>query len=77
MVVMTGQQSKSLIRIILKKLTTTTDGFGDFWFERQEPETYSLKIEMEGYLTRKLENIDATKDINIGDLELYKKEQIG
>ena len=57
-----------------KKSQLETDDFGDFWFERQEPGTYSLEIEMEGYLSRKVENIDATQDVNVGDLELYKKE---
>lgn len=57
-----------------KKSQLKTDDFGDFWFERQEPGIYSLEIKMKGYLSRKVENIDATKDINVGDLELYKKE---
>ena len=55
-----------------KKSTLKTDNFGDFWFERQEPGKYSLQISMKGYLTRKLENIDASKDINVGDIALYK-----
>ena len=56
-----------------KKATLKTDNFGDFWFERQEPGTYSLVIEKAGYLPRKVEAIDASKDVNVGDLELYKK----
>jgi len=50
--------------------TLATDEFGDFWFERQEPGTYSLRIEMSGYVPRTVEAIDATKDVNVGDLEL-------
>ena len=57
-----------------KNSQLVTDDFGDFWFEKQEPGTYSRNIEMEGYLSRKIENIDATKDINVGDLKLYKKK---
>ncbi|HEY96691.1 MAG TPA: carboxypeptidase regulatory-like domain-containing protein, partial [Dehalococcoidia bacterium] len=56
-----------------KKATLKTDNFGDFWFERQEPGTYTVLIEKKGYLPRKVENIDATRDVNIGDIELYKK----
>ena len=56
-----------------QKSILKTDNFGDFWFERLEPGTYSLVIEKSGYLPRKVESIDASKDINVGDLELYKK----
>ena len=38
-----------------------------------EPGIYSLLIEKIGYLPRKLESINAEKDVNVGDLELYKK----
>ena len=55
-----------------KEATLKTDNFGDFWFERQEPGTYSLKIEKEGYLPREVKDIDASKDINVGDIELSK-----
>ena len=50
-----------------------TDIFGDFWFERQEPGKYSVRIEMPGYVTRTIEGIDATeKDVNIGSIEMQK-----
>jgi hypothetical protein len=49
-----------------------TDNFGDFWFERQEPGVYSILIEKAGYLARTIDKIDASKDINVGDIELYK-----
>ena len=48
-----------------------TDEFGDFWFERQEPGTYSLRFEKKGYLTRTMDDIEVEKDINVGDIELY------
>ena len=48
-----------------------TDEFGDFWFERQEAGTYSLRVEKEGYLTRGMDNIEVEKDINVGAIELY------
>jgi tetrathionate reductase subunit B len=56
-----------------KKQTLKTDGFGDFWFERQEPGKYSLLIEKTGYLPKKVDSIDADKDLNLGDFELSKK----
>ena len=55
-----------------KKSTLKTDNFGDFWFERMPPGAYSLKIEKAGYLPRKIDSIDASKDVNVGDIELYK-----
>jgi tetrathionate reductase subunit B len=56
-----------------KVATLKTDNFGDFWFERLPAGTYSLLIEKTGYLPRKVEAIDASKDVNVGDLELYKQ----
>ena len=56
-----------------KVASAKTDNFGDFWFERQEPGKYSLVIEKTGYLPRKVEAFDCTKDINLGDYELSKK----
>jgi len=55
-----------------KKSTLQTDNFGDFWFERQEPGVYSLLIEKAGYLPRTVESVDASKDVNVGDIELSK-----
>ncbi len=57
-----------------KKLATlTTDNFGDFWFEDLKIGSYSVAIEKSGYLSREVKDIDAEKDVNMGDLELYKK----
>lgn len=55
------------------KREISTDVFGDFWFERCEPGRYSVQIEMDGYETKTIGNIDATKDVNIGSIELIKK----
>jgi tetrathionate reductase subunit B len=52
--------------------TITTDLFGDFWFERQEPGIYQLKIEMDGYTPVVIDDLEVTKDINVGDFELRK-----
>jgi Fe-S-cluster-containing dehydrogenase component len=52
-----------------KELTTTTDSFGDFWFEGLEEETFSLKIEAYGK-SRKIDSISTAKDVNLGDIPL-------
>jgi len=49
-----------------------TDDFGDFWFERQEPAVYALTVELEGYDPATIEAIDASRDVNVGDIELHK-----
>jgi hypothetical protein len=56
-----------------KAVSLETDIFGDFWFERQEPGTYSLRIEKAGYAPKAVESIDASKDVNVGDIELSKE----
>jgi hypothetical protein len=50
-----------------------TDIFGDFWFERQESGSYFLLIKKSGYIPKTIKSIYASKDINIGDIELHKK----
>jgi hypothetical protein len=55
-----------------KVAALTTDEFGDFWFERQEPGQYSLRIEKAGYGPKTIEPIDALKDVNVGDIELHQ-----
>lgn len=49
---------------------TTTDGFGDFWFKKLEAGNYTLSIEAEGFVSKKVENIDLRKSLNIGDFPL-------
>jgi tetrathionate reductase subunit B len=50
-----------------------TDDFGDFWFEGLKVANYSLLVEKTGYLPREVSSVSTEKDINIGDLALYKK----
>jgi tetrathionate reductase subunit B len=57
-----------------KKVSSlSTDIFGDFWFEKQTPGQYSLRIEKAGYVEKTLEPIDATQDVNLGDIELQSR----
>jgi tetrathionate reductase subunit B len=55
-----------------KKLTATTDGFGDFWFEGLEVGKYSLKIEAKGFAAKTISDISTEQDVNLGDLPLTK-----
>ncbi len=67
--------SVTLTNLASKKTATLqTDFFGDFWFERQEPGRYSLKIEKSGYAAATIDSIDGTKDVNVGDIELHQAE---
>jgi Fe-S-cluster-containing dehydrogenase component len=52
--------------------TTTTDGFGDFWFEGLKVATFSLKIEATGFVTRTINGINTEKDVNLGDMPLSR-----
>jgi tetrathionate reductase subunit B len=63
----------TLTSLATKKTSSlVTDDFGDFWFERQEPGLYSLRIEKSGYVAKTVEPVDASKDVNVGDIELRR-----
>ena len=63
----------TLMNLVAKETSTLeTDFFGDFWFERQEPGTYSLTIEKDGYVPTSIASLDALKDVNVGDIELHR-----
>jgi len=50
-----------------------TDSYGDFWLCDVEPGEYTVLVEKDGYLPQKLGPVDATKDINVGDIAVWKK----
>ena len=52
-----------------KKFKVLTDGFGDFWFDGLDSGQYSLKIEHE-HKVKQVNNIDTSKDVNLGDIAL-------
>jgi len=57
-----------------KKIASVkTDIYGDFWFEGLKTGEYALAIEKTGYLPQKMEKVSTEKDINVGDIALYKK----
>ena len=49
--------------------TTTTDAFGDFWFEDLSVGTFSVKIEADGK-TKTIDGISTVEDQNLGDIAL-------
>jgi hypothetical protein len=55
-----------------KKLSTKTDRFGDFWFEGLKVGKYSLEVKKDGYQAWSTKMISTEKDVNVGDIELYK-----
>jgi tetrathionate reductase subunit B len=58
-----------------KKLTKTTDGFGDFWFERLADDTYHLTIAAKGFAVKSFDKLKTEKDINLGDIPLDKTKK--
>lgn len=50
--------------------TTTTDSFGDFWFEGLKEGSFSLRIEATGFPTKLIDPISTMKDVNLGDIPL-------
>jgi tetrathionate reductase subunit B len=56
--------------------TVETDIFGDFWFHQVEAGTYQLVIEKDGYLVREIEAVTTEKDVNVGDIPLYKEATV-
>jgi tetrathionate reductase subunit B len=52
-----------------EKFTTTTDGFGDFWFENLKAGTFSLSIEVKGK-TKKTVLINAQSSVNMDTIAL-------
>jgi tetrathionate reductase subunit B len=49
-----------------------TDSYGDFWLRDVEPGEYTILVEKEGYLPQKMGLVDASKDINVGDIAVWK-----
>jgi Fe-S-cluster-containing dehydrogenase component len=51
--------------------STTTDAFGDFWFEGLPQGTFSLQIAATGHTTKTIPSINTTTaDVNLGDIDL-------
>jgi Fe-S-cluster-containing dehydrogenase component len=55
-----------------KKVTATTDAFGDFWFQGLADGAYSLTIEAAGFAAKSFDKLSTEKDVNLGDIPLAK-----
>jgi len=55
-----------------KAYEAVTDSYGDFWLRDVEPGEYTVLVEKEGYLPQKMGPVDAAKDINVGDIAVWK-----
>jgi tetrathionate reductase subunit B len=55
-----------------KVYETATDSYGDFWLRDVEPGEYTILVEKDGYLPQKMGPVDASKDINVGDIAVWK-----
>jgi Fe-S-cluster-containing dehydrogenase component len=57
-----------------EKFTVKTDSYGDFWFEDMKVDhTFSLRIEKDKYHPQEIQNINTAKDVNVGDIKLYRR----
>lgn len=56
-----------------EKFTAKTDNLGDFWLEGLKKGTFSMLVEKDDYYSQTIESISTEKDINVGDIKLYKK----
>ncbi|SDD54991.1 4Fe-4S dicluster domain-containing protein [Sporomusa acidovorans] len=54
------------------KMEAESDDFGDFWFRKLNPGTYTLKVEAAGYQTVVKNTIELQDSLNIGDIPMQK-----
>ncbi|MDR2609837.1 MAG: carboxypeptidase regulatory-like domain-containing protein [Clostridiales Family XIII bacterium] len=55
-----------------KTWEVVTDDFGDFWFTDLAAGKYDVVIEAKGFAYKTFEKVDATADINLGDIPLSR-----
>ena len=55
-----------------KVYEAATDSNGDFWLHDVSPGEYTLLVEKGGYMPQKMGPVDASKDVNIGDIAVRK-----
>ena len=56
-----------------KLMETTTDVYGDFWFNDLAVGTYDVAIEAEGFESMYFAGLDTSKSLNLGDIALARK----
>jgi len=57
------------------KFTTSTDDFGDFWFEGLKVGEYSLTVKKDGFKPHRIESVGTEQDINLGDIALRREKE--
>jgi hypothetical protein len=55
----------------------TTDEFGDFWFTDLAAGKYDVVIEAKGFEYKTFAAVDATADVNLGDIPLERLGEAG
>ena len=50
-----------------------TNNYGDFWLEKLDVGLYHIAIEKDGYYSKEISNIKTEKDVNLGEIKLYKR----
>ena len=55
-----------------KTVEVLSDEYGDFWLKDLAMGKYDVVIEAPGYDYKVFDNVDATKDVNLGDIPLDK-----
>jgi NAD-dependent dihydropyrimidine dehydrogenase PreA subunit len=56
-----------------KTVEVVTDDYGDFWFRDLAMGKYDVVIEAKGYEFKIFKQVDATKDVNLGDIPMERK----
>jgi len=56
-----------------KTVEVISDEYGDFWFKDLAMGIYDIVIEAKGYEYKTFDAVDATSDVNLGDIPLDKK----
>ena len=54
------------------KATTTTDDFGDFYFEGLGEGVYALEIKAAKFKAKAMDGISTVESVNLGDIPLAK-----
>jgi len=57
-----------------KRIEAFTDAYGDFWFNNLGAGKYDICIEAEGFKAKCFPDVDAAKDVNLGDIPLARRE---
>lgn len=54
------------------RLESKSDDLGDFWFRQLDEGAYGIVVEAAGYETRRMDGIDLTESLNVGDFPMAR-----